>query len=181
MIDYEENTSPFFQANKAYCMSLEKRLSTLPMALSGYCNSYGFDIEGSTERSGLGIRFRFEKFQRTQNGLVIPVNSTEYAGLVLRITGLPKSPTLTIGKNAFWRLLTPKMLRRKFPKPFYLRQNVAVQDDEISLWVQLLAQHNIASLKLQNGSLSCTIHETTSDPLKLLTDLEHLPRFIKAG
>ena len=86
MIEYEINSSPFFVANKAYCEQIESRLKGFGYEYSGFCNSYGYEIETNFTRENLLVNVKFIKHE---------IKGGDYTGLELSIEGFDKNYFLT--------------------------------------------------------------------------------------
>ncbi len=88
MIQFETNSSPFFIANKNYCEKIEANLNAINLNCSGFCNSYGYEIETTFVRQN--ITYNFINHQTTQNVIVIPMNANESFITILIIKGMNK-------------------------------------------------------------------------------------------
>jgi hypothetical protein len=69
MIQYETAPSPFFEANKKYCETIENNLKTMKADCSGWCKSYGYEILATINKNSLIYDLKFDKHQTTENGV----------------------------------------------------------------------------------------------------------------
>jgi len=69
----------------------DRRLNQAAFDCSGFCNCYGYEIEAKLIRNNLKYKIRYIKNQSLENGVVIPVDAIEYAGIQLNLSG-NKSP-----------------------------------------------------------------------------------------
>ncbi len=172
MITYEAANSPFFQANKFYCEQIERNLNAENIACSGFCNSYGYTVNAAFVRNNLSFNMLFEKFQSTRNGVVIPVDAHDYAGVELTVAGLRKSVEVSIGQNSWKRLFTEKKFTEKIPSPYYVKMNYSPAGNMVTNVFNKIMAHKISKLTLRKGVLTCKIHAPTTNPLALISDIE---------
>ena len=174
MIQYDTIKSSFFDANKKYCETIESKLKTINLNCTGFCNCYGYDIETSLIKNNLTYNIRFIRTQSTQNGFVFgrAVDAIDYAGVEVKITGLNKIYSMTIGKSLLCRFFCSNEIKAKIPKPYFIKSNKTTDNILIYLLIERLIVNNISIIKLRNGSLNCKIHVPTADPLNLISDIE---------
>jgi hypothetical protein len=172
VIQYETTNSSFFVANKKYCETIESKLRTINTDCSGFCNCYGYDFEVTLKRNNLTYKIRFIKSQSTQNGVVIPVNSIEYAGTEVTVKGLNKKFSLSVGKSSFRRLFCTNEIKTKISNPYFMDYNYPTNSIFVYNLIETLKENNISKIKLSNGTLNCKIHVPTEDPFKLISDIE---------
>jgi hypothetical protein len=172
MIQYETKDSPFFVANKNYCETIENKLKTMNLDCSGFCNSYGYDIETTFKRNNLTYNIKFHKHQSAQNGVVIPVDALEYAGIELKVSGLNKKYSLTVGKSSFRRLFTSKEFKDKIPSPYFISSNYSLDSNFVDDLAKKIEDGKMSKFKLSKGALVCEIHTATTDPFDLIADIE---------
>jgi hypothetical protein len=86
MINYDPTKSLFFDSNKKYCEEIETKLKTMNIDCSGFCNCYGYDIDAVLIKDNFTYNIKYHKHQTTQNGIVIPVDAIDYAGVELTVT-----------------------------------------------------------------------------------------------
>jgi hypothetical protein len=91
MIQFEESTSPHFEAHKSFVTSLQ---SDLPQFLfDGYCNAYGLDIKGHDKKTGTQLTVK--KHQTTRNGVWVPLESLDRLEVQVQMPLNPeKAPAL---------------------------------------------------------------------------------------
>ncbi len=176
MINFESISSPFFVANKNYCQTIESKLKTMNLDCSGWCNSYGYDIETTIKKNNLTYNIKFHKHQSTQNGVVIPVDAIDYAGIDVFVTGLNKKFKVIIGKSSFRRLFISKEFKDKITSPYFIKLNYSADTKFIDNFVKKILDDKISKFKLSNGTLVCKIHSTTTDPLDLIANIEMITK-----
>jgi hypothetical protein len=174
MIQYETTNSSFFVANKKYCETIESKLRTINLDCSGFCNCYGYDIEATLKRNNLTTKIRYIKSQSTQNGVVIPVDANEYAGIEVTVKGLNKKFSLSVGKSSFRRFFCTNKIKERIPKPYFINYNYPTDSVFVYNLIETLIDNNISKIKLSNGTLICKINVPTDDPLKILSDIEKI-------
>ena len=175
MIKYETDSSPFFAANKNYCEIIDHQLNTINSEFSGYCNSFGYDIETTFKQDNLTFSIKFHKYQSTQNGVIIPVNALDYMGVVAAVTGLDKKYSVTIGKSSFRRLFMAQKFKNKIPNPYFITSIESANDHFIDELVKIVISDKISDLKISNGVMMIKIHQSATDsPLDLMTDIEKI-------
>jgi hypothetical protein len=174
MIQYETSNSSFFVANKKYCESIESKFRTINPDCSGFCNCYGYEIDATLIKNNLTYKIRFIKSQSTQNGVVIPVDTIEYAGIEVTVKGLNKKFSLSVGKSSFRRFFCTNEIKTKIPVPYFINYNYPTNSIFVYNLIETLIDNNISKIKLSNGTLICKIHVPTDDPLKLISDIEKI-------
>ncbi len=174
MINFETSNSAFFVANKNYCETIEGKLKSINIDCSGWCNSYGYNIEATLKKNNLTYNIKFHKHQSTQNGIVIPVNSNDYAGIEVTVTGLNKKLSVKIGQSSLKRLFISNEFKNKMPSPYFIKLNHTADNNFIDSLVKKVQDDKISTFKLNNGTLVCKIHTPTTDPLDLITDMEKI-------
>ena len=172
MIEYEADPSPFYTANKNYCETLAHILKTVNLECSGWCNSFGYELETHLKKDDLTYHIKFLKNQTTQNGVVIPVNAHVYEGTVVTVKGLNKKFCITAGISPLRRLFMSKKNKNKISVPYFLKFNDLPEDAVEAGVVKKILDNKITKLRLNNGTLVCKIHTATTDPLGLIRDIE---------
>ncbi len=172
MINFETTNSAFFVANKNYCETIEDKLKSINIDCSGWCNSYGYNLEATLKQNNLTYNIKFHKHQSTQNGIVIPADAHEYAGIEVTVTGLNKKFSLTIGKSSLKRLFISKEFKVKMPSPYFIKFNYSAETNFIDSLIKKIQDDKISTFKLNNGTLVCKIHTPTTDPIDLIANLE---------
>ena len=172
MIQYETVNSSFFDSNKQYCEAIEREFKPLNLDCSGFCNSYGYEIETTLIRNDLTFKIRYHKHQSTQNGVVKAVDAIDYAGVEVIVTGFNKKFKMTIGKSLFIRFFCSNEIKSKIPKPYFIKYNDSTESIFIYYLVERLLNNKISKIKLRNGTFICKIHVPTADPIKLISDIE---------
>lgn len=172
MILYETNSSPFFVANKTYCEAITSKLKIMNLDCSGFCNSYGYSIDTTFKRNSLLYNIKFYKSQTTENGVIIPINSNDYSGTEIIVTGLNKKFNVTIGKSSLRRLFSLKKFKKQFPAPYFISFNYLPDNNFIDDLVEKMQNSKISKFKLNNGRLVCKMHIAIDDPLDLIANIE---------
>lgn len=152
MIAYENDASAYFLTNKNCCELLEKELEPYSPFTEGYCNSFGYELNTSFKRGQLNYQLLVEKFQTTQNGIVVPKNANEYIGMKLKVEGLNSDDHFSYGKNSMKRLFSSKKWQEKLPAPYYLKGKM-----ENEKAIQMFQENQIDEFELMNGIATITI------------------------
>lgn len=176
MIKYETNDSQFFLANKKYCEAIQNSLRTINVEGTGFCNSYGYEIDATINKDNLVYKFHFEKHQTVQNGIIIPRDSNEYAGVKLSILGLNKNSRFKLGKSKFRRLFTSTKFRGIFPSPYFLKSSFTSIDMFDNDLLKMISKYSVLEIKLRNGELICKINLQSVDPVELISDTKFLEK-----
>jgi len=171
MIEYETNRSPFFVANKEYCELIESKLKTLGIDCSGFCNSYGYEIQSLLKKNNVIYNLKFHKHQSTQNGVVIPVDAIDYAGLEIIVSGLNKKFEVGIGKSSFLRIFTSTKYKDKIQKPYFVKFNYESLVSLVDSLVKIILNNNISVFKLNRGIIVCKMHTNKVDPIMLIEEI----------
>ena len=174
MIKYESNQSPFYLANKAYCEAIEEKLKAMNTEASGYCNSYGYDLELRLNRANLTYTIKCQKHQTTQNGVIIPVNANNYSGMEIVIDGLDKKYTVVIGESKLMRLITQRALKEKIPPPYFIKINRVVDIKQLEELTNKILNNGISRFRLKGGKLIMKVHLANSDPLSFVESFENI-------
>jgi hypothetical protein len=162
MIEYETNPSSFFTDNKNYVESIVQQLDELDATYSGYCNSYGYDVEATFDKNLFSYRLQFIKAQVTRNGVYIPKNAHNHLETRFVVTGLYAGPNFSLGKSYLRRLFMPQRFLSKIPKPFFLK--MAVSDETlINRLIQLILDFEPSRLKRKDEKLSGRLHIPLKD------------------
>jgi hypothetical protein len=172
MIDYETNNSPFFEANKKFCEAIENQLKSFKYEYSGFCNSYGYEIESHFVKNNLSYHLKFIKYQITRNGRFIPLDAVDFTGLELKIHGLDTAIAITFGKSKLMRLLSSKEMIKHIPSPFYLSTKHKTNHQNCTKLANLLLVHKVDSLKLKKGNAFLKFNSAKNDAFEIISELE---------
>jgi len=172
MIHYEVEDSPFYKANKNYCLQIENRLKELNIVADGFCNSFGYEIKADFERKGITYKLEVLKTQSTRNGVIWPENAKDYAGLRINIGGLNKKHRLHIGRNSVKRFFITSQFRKVIPSPYFVSANM--NSNEVEQIIKEITTNDINDLNINNGNLHLKIHKATNSPVDILLSLERL-------
>jgi hypothetical protein len=124
---------------------------------TGFCNAYGYEIKASIAQDGLTYEFYFEKHQSTQNGVIVPVDAVDYAGVSITVKGLQKRYNVRFGRSAFYRMPASAEFRKKLPTPYYGLVNKPSGIMGVELF-ELLHQSGASQFTLRNGSAVVKMH-----------------------
>lgn len=174
MIQFEDNSSPHYAANQAYCQSIAQQLGQFKATCQGFCNSYGFDINATWQQDDLTFTVECIKQQTTQNGVIIPVNAHVTVDTIIKIRGLNPNFKMHLGPNALKRWFSNKQWQLYLPKPFYMSTNYAPSVEEMKSFSQQIQHLNLACLKMNNGKLKAEIHQSISNVGALVKGIEAL-------
>jgi hypothetical protein len=172
MINFETNDSLFFVANKNYCEKIETNLNALNLNCSGFCNSYGYEIETTFVKQNITYNLQFYKYQTTQNAIVIPMDANESCGTTLIINGLNKKFKVCVGKSTVKRLFISKYLKSKIAKPYFITFNHLPQQNFLDNLFKVINDYKIVKYKLNKGTLVCNINIAISNPMELISSIE---------
>lgn len=179
MISFETEKSSIYERNKTFCETAELNIKQLNSSFSGYCNSFGFELEGHIELNNLKIQLKLFKHQTTQNGIIIPKDAVDQSGTELHILGLNKSQYLKIGRSVLKRIITSTENKRILPKPYYISFNDKIDKNSLDHLANFIIHYKVAKLVLYNGSLHITLPYAINDAnafiyelLKLIGDIE---------
>ena len=174
MINYEALESPYYETNKNYCHNIENQLKNLGSECTGFCNTYGYEINAEFKRNDASYKIKLNKNQSTQNGVVIPVNAIEYRGVVFSITNLNKKFSVSIGQSGIKRFFTNNQLNNALPKPYYASINYPIDSTVLDKLVKQILDNNIAKLELSNGQLMFKMHHEIANLDSFIKDIEEL-------
>jgi hypothetical protein len=162
MIEYIDDMSPFYLTNRSYCERIAEGLEKRGAEATGFCNAYGYEIKASIAQDGQTYRFHFEKHQSTQNGVIVPVNALDYAGVSIAVDSLQKRHRVRFGRSAFYRMLTSAEFRKKLRAPYYGFINNASGVAGIELF-ELLHKRGASQFTLKNGAALLKMHAPLQD------------------
>lgn len=77
MIQFQKAESKFYENNKDYCETISEEILLIGGKANGYCNSYGFEINSNFELEGKQIQLEFKKSQKTNDGVIIPIDAID--------------------------------------------------------------------------------------------------------
>lgn len=172
MIEYETDNSQFFIKNRTYCESISNELKLLNFACSGFCNSYGYELDATLMKNNLSYTFHFYRHQETQNGVIIPKDANVYFGSDLTISGLNEKLIMTIGKSLSRRIFTSKLFKNIIPGPYFFKSNLVVNTELIIFLAKIIQNNEISRFKLKKGRFVCEIDKEIETLSDLFADLE---------
>jgi hypothetical protein len=173
MIEYVTDTSPFYLANKAYCEGVDEGLKALNAEPSGFCNSYGYEINASFTYNNLSYNVHFEKHQSTQNGIIVPVDALDYAGVTITTSGLEKRYTVKLGQSKLLRMLMTSALKCQIPAPYYVQINSDSKNLGTNFLTKLIGS-GVSLFRLENGKVVCKLHTPEKDPQLLVARMDRI-------
>lgn len=179
MIHYEAEVSSFFEANENYIEPIEQKLKAMKLECSGYCNVYGYELEADIIKNHLTYHIKLHKHQSTQNGVIIPVDSLNYAGIELIVKGLNNKIKVSIGRSIIKRLFTISNIKKLIPSPYFMNFNYTPENDFNIALAKKIINNKIAKLNLNGGILLCKIHTDTIDPFDLIADMDTIIKYWK--
>jgi hypothetical protein len=174
MITYEVEKSPFFEANKAYAEKIEAQLKSINAECSGYCNSFGYEIESSFKRNNLLFNVLFKKQQSTQNGVVIPVNARDDFETNVSVSGFSTPVDINFGKSTIKRAFLSSELKTKIPTPFFIKFNKSTPPQFIDLFIEKSKEIKLSEAHLNKNKFEVKLHEEISRPLHIIETVELL-------
>ena len=172
MIQYETEGSSFYEANKNYCEEVEAQLVEENYTYSGYCNSFGYEIDASKTDGELRYNIKFEKHQTTQNGVIFPVGANDYAGSQFKVEGIKNKHNITISKSKLKRFFNSARAKNLLPAPYFSNTNSRGDFSKLSKLSELVVDNNISSLILKNGVLKFFLHHPHNKPIELIANIQ---------
>ncbi|MDI1233446.1 MAG: hypothetical protein PSX81_04125 [bacterium] len=174
MIQFENNSSPHYAANQAYCNSIADQLMQFKATCQGFCNSYGFDINATWQQEDLTFSIECRKYQTTQNGIVIPVNSHLALDTIIKIRGLNKDYKLQIGPSSIKRWFSNKQWQLYLPRPYFISTNYAPPVEDMKIFSKQIIDLGLTTLQMNHGKLRARINNATTDVVSLVKNMEQL-------
>lgn len=171
MINYQTNSSPFFESNKKYCEAIETQLKSFNYEYSGFCSSFGYEIDTAFYRKGFAYKLKFIKHQTTRRGIV-PIDARDFAGLELEITGLDPDLNLAFGKSSLKRLFILKEYKALVPSPYYFTINRKSNESAYTNLVNLLLENKVDTFKLKKGNAFIEIYSAKENVFEMIEELE---------
>ena len=174
MIQFENNSSPLYAINQAYCNTIAEQLEEFKATCQGFCNSYGFDINATWQQDDLTFTVECRKQQTTQNGVIIPVNAHVTVDTIVKIRGLNKDYKMQLGPSALKRWFSNKQWQLYLPKPYFMSTNYAPSIEEMKNFSHQIQSMELTCLKMNNGKLVAEKHQSTKDIAALVKHMELL-------
>ncbi|CAN5308578.1 hypothetical protein BH09BAC5_BH09BAC5_15410 [soil metagenome] len=172
MIQYETARSPFFEANKNFCEDLIAKLKVFDAEFSGFCNSFGYDIETSFAKNGLSYKLKFHKHQSTQNGVVVPINAIDCSDSQILVSGFNQQVKLFSGKSKWRRLFCNEKIKKQLPLSWYVNCSFSPKESFMNAYSAVIIDNQIECFDLKHGTLTIKMNHANPSPEKLLSDLE---------
>lgn len=174
MIDYQTADSPFYEANKSYCEAMEAELKSLNVDCTGFCNSYGYELEATLQKGSLTFLLKLHKHQSVQKGFIVPKDAIDYAGVEIRATGFTTNGSVAIGQSGFRRMFLSRKWKDKIPAPYFISFDHPSGDGLMGKLIKIILENDISTFKIKNGKMVCIIHQTKTDPFELISIFENI-------
>lgn len=171
MINFETAKSPHFEANKLFCRQLE---ATFQGDWTGFCNSFGYEIETKYSANDLNYSIKFQKSQTTQNGLVVPVDARDTIHTDLEIEGFTKEASFEISKSWLKSIFTPNDLKEQLPKNYSANINFDLSSSEFTKISNFIQTYSIEKLVLANGKLKLHSNSSIVDLSKFKNEINEI-------
>lgn len=172
MITYETSESPVYEANKRYCEQIEKELENLRGECSGFCNSFGYEINSIFSHNNLIFHLKILKSQHTRNGVYIPVNARDSYKTEITVAVPDVSSKIEIGKNKWKRLLMSKELKEKVQPPYFISgRNISSRSTKS---ITEIIGNRISELTVKNGEMNIKIHKQSNSVTALVKSVEKI-------
>lgn len=173
MINYEFNISSNFTDNKNFCESVVADLDPDQKNITGFCDSYGYEITISYSKFNLQFSFCFKKNHSTQGsaGFYFPeaIISCE---LEINVIGLNEKHKIKYGNAKFKRFGMKNSIKTLVPSPFYYKSNSEFDEHKIPTQLNFFTSHYIEYFSLRNGKLKCNIYTLPKDLALLRSGIE---------
>ena len=155
MIDYQTVDSPFYEANKRFLETCVANLSSF--TFEGWCNGYGYHVEGRSTIKQIEVFLQLKKHQTTQNGMIVPIDAHDNTELHIELKALNTQEQLAFGLNWFQALLFGKQSDSK---------------TEIQKKLSTFAREfKVDQLTLKNGILKLKVSNCPEKPEKVFNEL----------
>lgn len=171
MINFETANSPHFEANKLFC---EQVTSAFQGDWSGFCNSFGYEIETSYSENNLNYSIKLQKSQTTQNGVVIPVDARDTIQIEAEIDGFAKEASFEISKSWLKSIFTPNDLKEQLPKNYSANINFDLSNADFTKISEFIQAYGIEKLVLANGKLKFQTNSVISDLTKFKNEITEI-------
>lgn len=171
MINFETANSPNFEANKLFCEKLE---SIFQGDWTGFCNSFGYEIETKYSGNNLNYTIKFQKSQTTQNGLVLPIDARDTIQAEIEIDGFAKEASFEISKSWLKSIFTPNDLKEQLPKNYSANINFDLSNADFSKISNFIQAYDIEKLVLANGKLKFHSNSSIADLSKFKNEISDI-------
>lgn len=160
MINYETANSPHFEANKLFCEKLE---SIFQGDWSGFCNSFGYEIETKYSEKDLNYTIKFQKSQTTQNGVVLPIDARDSVQMDVAIAGISKEVSFEISNSWLKSIFTSNALKAQLPKNYSASINFDMSNADFTKISDFIQKYSIEKFALANVKLHFVINTFIAD------------------
>lgn len=177
MINFEPNTnSTLYQQNKTFAESINTAFHQFNAEVTGYCNSFGYELEAKFIHNDHNYTLKFTKNQSTQNGVVWPVDASDFCGLEVKISGISHEGILHVGKSKFKRFFTSARLKSMIPAPYFIKVSHSINGPGLEDLIRFVLDYKMNSFELNNGTVSFKVFEEISNPDEMIEGLEKMTR-----
>lgn len=164
MVDFQESDSQFYVANKNFIEEILFGLNGFQF--QGWCNAYGYDVEGRRQNDTLNFTVIFKKHQTTQNGIFIPLNAHVNSESLFVVNGINSEVKFRIGKNWFLHLIHWQSKD--------LKNNKSLTQDQIEAVNSFMKMNQFNKMSIKKGELLLKMDNSTQNPIELFHNLENL-------
>jgi hypothetical protein len=154
MLTFETADSPHFLNNQQLVLDLQHALPHFEF--QGWCNAYGFEINGENTIGKQTMQFK--KYQTTRNGVVVPLDALDSTEIHITIGGLPNDLKYTYGGSKWAQLLQPI-------------QEPSAITPVLNDWCKSQDAHH---MQLLNGTLTLALHNPKVAPAAIFESLTQL-------
>lgn len=161
MINFENSDSPFFTRNKAFILENLKEFGE--ENFDGWCNAYGYEIDGEINKNELNFFVQFKKSQTTQNGVIIPVDSKESMNIKIATKDLNTRFNFQYRQNLISKIIDLIQLKLKLSEK--------IPEDKLRLIQSFLKENQIFKLKIKRRELTLLAFNSDQKPAELFFNL----------
>lgn len=162
MIDFESSNSPYFVSNKEF---IEKnQCELINFEFNGWCNAFGYEVIGTSQKNQLFYTIVLIKNQTTQNGVIIPVNARVNTETRIEVLGIKKEIYFKLGQNWFWKLLNRKLNGQNSTHVLSCEKIDAINVFSINNYIH--------EMTIKNGRLLLKTHNSMENPFEFINNLE---------
>ena len=175
MITFEPNTSSsFYLHNKVFVEAIAGEFQKLGTDVSGYCNSFGYELEAKFKHHDHNYSLKFTKNQSTQNGVVWPVDALDFCGLEVQMDGFKTQRNIHIGRSKFKRFFTSARLKSMIPSPYFIKLSNSQNALVLGGLIRFVLDYKMNAFELNKGTVTFKIFEEISNPVEIIESLEKI-------
>ena len=173
MINFEPNTtSSFYLKNKTFAETIDASLQRFNAEVTGYCNSFGYELEAKFMHHDHNYSLKFTKNQSTQNGVVWPVDALDFCGLEVQISGINNNGTIHIGKSKLKRFFTSARFKAMIPTPYFIKFSNSTDGPGLENLIRFVLDYKMNAFELNKGTVTFKIFEEIRNPVEMIESLE---------